>query len=369
MITEESTNSQEEGNNGVAPTTDNNGEGASGGENNAGGAGEGNPAGEQQAVNVAVEPDEESIRRFFASKGRAVEKLDDLFVEKEKIVEVNPYADVLEDVEAKSFLDFKKETGRGLSDYLKLQENINDIPVKDLAIAKAKAELGSNLSREDLITYIEEVTGVDIDGIDELTSLETAKVNKFVKDYKDNLLAEQEKYKTPIAKQTPAAEEIEMVTLENGEKISKKVYEDHQIKRQAYLEDIRVSVDSVAKTSLSMEIDNAGQKEVLTFDYEYDADDKKGMISLTADLDQTVTNLFRTEKGFDHQAFAEAVWRLDPKNWEKQVAAIAQKARAAGIEEVTKVGNNVNLEQNLLPNGGVSKPGVKIVPVKELLNR
>lgn len=316
-------------------------------------------------VPVTPELNDDLVAGYLKSKGRQFEKLEDLFIE--KVVEVNPYKDVLEDVEAKSFLDFKKDTGRGLSDYLKLQENINDISPADLAIAKAKQELGSGLSREDLVTYIEEQTGVDIDGIDELSAFELAKVNKFTKDYKENLLAEQEKYKTPIAKEKPNTEEVETIEID-GQKFNKKLYEEHLILHQEYQKDMKVAVDSVAKTSLSIEIDNAGTKETLTFDYEYDAEDKKNMISLSADIDKTVAGLFRTEKGFNHEGFAEALLRLDPKNWEKQVAAIAHKVRAQTIEEITKVGNNVNFETNLL-NGKTGKEGVKIVPIKELFNR
>lgn len=331
-----------------------------------------NKSGEGEAAKpaeiVAPELNDELVSNYLKTRsgGKEFSSIDDLFVE--KTVEVNPYKDILEDVEAKSFLDFKKETGRGLQDYLKLQENLDDISPIDLAIAKAKAELGSGLSREDLVEYIQEQTNVDVDGIDELTSLELAKINKFNKDYKATLLAEQEKYKTPLANTKPAGEGSETITLENGTKVNKKVYEDHLIQHQAYQKDIKVAVDSVAKTSLSVEIENAGQKEVLTFDYEYDAEDKKEMIALSADLDQTVAKLFRSEKGFNHAGFAEALYRLDPKNWEKQVSAIAHKVRAQTIEEITKVGNNVNFQQDPLQTGNNVKPGVKVVSVNELFN-
>lgn len=328
--------------------------------------------GEGEAAKTAVvttELNDELVSNYLKTRsgGKEFKSIDDLFVE--KAVEVNPYKDILEDVEAKSFLDFKKETGRGLQDYLKLQENINDIPVNSLAIAKAEHELGSGLSREDLVEYIQEKTGVDIDGLDELTELEKRKVELFVKDYRDTRLSEQEKYKTPLAKEKTAGDGIETITLENGITVNKKVYEDHLIQHQAYQKDIKVAVDSVAKTSLSVEIENAGQKEILTFDYEYDAEDKNQMIALSADLDQTVAKLFRSEKGFNHAGLAEGLLRLDPKNWEKQVSAIAHKVRAQTIEELTKVGNNVNFQQDPLQVTNNVKPGVTIVPVNQLFNR
>jgi hypothetical protein len=297
-------------------------------------------------VIVPVDPTEDQVVKYLKDKGGKFEKIEDLFQEKQAVE--NPYSSILEDPEVKSFLDFKKETGRGFADYQKLQENINDIPVKDLAIAKAKQELG-DLSREDLITYIEDETGVDIDGLDDLTDFELAKIKKFTKDYKANLLADQEKYKTPLAKEKPDTEGVEMITLADGQKVEKTVYEDHLKQHQAYQKDIKDSVDSVAKTSLSVEFDNAGKKETLTFDYEHDADDKKGMISLAADLDQTVGSLFRTEKGFNHADFAKAVWRLDPKNWEKEVSTIVNKAIADTTLRLQKNENNIDFSTGRIP--------------------
>jgi hypothetical protein len=329
-----------------------------------------NAAAAQQADVTPVQPElnDELVSTYLKTRsGKDFGSIDDLFVE--KTIEVNPYKDLLEDSEAKSFLDFKKDTGRGLQDYLKLQENINDISPKDLAIAKVENELGAGLTREDLVEYIQEKINVDIDSLDDLSELEIRKLNLFTKDYKEKLLAEQEKYKTPLAKEKTAGEGIETITLENGMTVDKKVYEDHLIQHQAYQKEIKVAVDSVAKTSLNVEIENAGQKEVLTFDYEYDADDKREMISLSADIDQTIANLFRTEKGFDYPAFAQALLRLDPKSWEKQAAAIAHKARAQAIEELSKVGNNVNLQQDTLQSGNNGKPGVIVVPVSQLFNQ
>jgi len=295
---------------------------------------------------IEVEPSEAQIIKFLNDKGGKFEKLEDVL--KENQAPENPYSSIIEDPEVKSFLDFKKDTGRGLADYIKTQENIDDVPLKDLAIAKAKLELG-NLSIEDLTAYIEEETGVDLDSSDDLTDLEVAKIKKFTKDYKANFLAEQEKYKTPLAKEENNTQGIEMITLENGEKVDKKIYEEHQKAHQSYIQDMKVAVDSVAKTSLSVEFDNAGKKEVLTFDYEHDADDKKGMVSLSADLDETVKNLFRTEKGFNHADFAKAVWRLDPKNWGKEVSAIVNKAIADTTLKLQQNENNIDFNRSRIP--------------------
>lgn len=371
MSTEGTETGQEEGNNGgtQAPVITN--EGGAPNEGNPAGSGEGTPAPEKAPVIIPdAEPDEESIKKFFASKGRTVEKLDDLFIE--KIKEVNPYADVND--ELKQILAFSKETGRGVSDYFKLQENIDEKPLVEVAIAKAKAEAGGDFSKEDLTAYLEDHLGVDLSG--DLTPAETVKLTKYVKDFKENFKAEQEKFKTPLPKatETTPASQLEMVTLENGNKVEKIIFDhyqnlekEHTINHQAFLNDIKVAVDSVAGTSLQIEFDNNGTKEVLTYGYDFDDNDKQSMLALSQDVDQTVAKIFRTDKGFDHQSFAKALWRLDPKNWEKEVAAIVNKARAEAITELTKEDNNVNLNTTGMP-AREGKAGVTIVPVNQLFN-
>jgi len=192
-------------------------------------------------------------------------------------------------------------------------------------------------------------------------------LTKYVKDYKEEFKAEQEKFKTPLPKTTEAApaQGEEMITLENGEQVKKSVYEEHAKQRQIYLNDIKEAVNSVAASSIKIEFDNNGVKEELSYGYEYDAADKQDMLSKAEDLDTTVTKLFRTEKGFNHPDFIESTWFLDKVNREKWAAALVNKARAEAITELTKAGNNVNLSGSPMP-APAGKPGVKVVPVNEL---
>jgi len=292
---------------------------------------------------VALNDDQ--VRSYFKAKGREVENLDELFTEKVK--EVNPYEGI--NPELKAILDYNKETGRGLSDYQKLQQNIDEIPVLDLAVAKAKEETGMDLSAEDAQAYIEDVLGIDLSDIDDLSSVDKIKLNKFVKEYKAELKIAQEKYKAPLAADNVSGKE--MITLADGQQVEKTIFDEHQRTRQAYIEEMKVAVDSVAKTSLSMEFDNNGKKEVSTYDYEHDKDDKKNMLALSEDVDQTVAKLFRTEKGFNHEGFAKAVWRLDPKNWEKEVSAIVNKAVAENTERLLQNENNIDYSRNQIATG------------------
>lgn len=301
---------------------------------------------QQQSTETATEFEinDEHVRSYFKSKGREVENIDDLFVEKTK--EVNPYEGL--SPELKAIFDYNKETGRGLQDYQKLQQNIDAIPVLDLAFAKAKEDTGMDLSEDDLKAYIEDELNIDLSDLSDLSSVDNIKLNKFVKEYKAGLKTAQEKYKT--ADTTNAANAKEMVTLADGQQVEKTIFDQHQRSHQAYIEEMKVAVDSVAKTSLNMEFDNNGKKEVFTYEYEHDKEDKKTMFALSQDVDQTVSKLFRTEKGFDHQGLAKGIWRMDPKNWEKEVSAIVNKAVAENTERLLQNENNIDYSRNRIAN-------------------
>jgi hypothetical protein len=302
----------------------------------------------QSSQEQSQDIDEDKVRVYFKTKyGKDVTSFEELF--QEKAPATNPYENI--SPELKKALEYNLETGRGLSDYQQLQRNIDDIPVLDLAIAKTKESIGMEASDQDIIEIIEEDLGIDLSGTEELSTKDKLKLNKYVKEYKEKLVASQEKFKTPLEKEKPA-DEVEMITLDNGQKVEKPVFEQHQKERQIYLEDMKVAVDSVAKTSLSIEFDNNGTKENYAFDYEFDQADKKSMLELTEDIDKTAANLFRTEKGLDHQAFAKSIWRLDPKNWEKEVAAIVNKAIADNTERLQKSENNINFSRNRISNEG-----------------
>lgn len=192
--------------------------------------------------------------------------------------------------------------------------------------------------------------GIDLSDLNDLSSVDKIKLNKFVKEYKAELKVAQEKYKAPLATENVSGKE--MVTLADGQQIEKTIFEEHQRAHQTYIEEMKVAVDSVAKTSLSMEFDNNGKKEVSTYDYEHDKEDKKNMLTLSEDVDQTVAKLFRTEKGFDHQGLAKGIWRLDPKNWEKEVSAIVNKAVAENTERLLQNENNIDYSRNRIAKNG-----------------
>lgn len=301
------------------------------------------PTEEAKTENVIAEISEDQVKKYFADKGRVIEKVDDLFQEKTK--EVNPYENISEDL--KGVLKYHQETGRGLNDYLKLQENIDAIPVEKLAIQFAKHETGMDLSNEDAIAYIESELGIDLSDLEDLTATDKIKLNKYVKNYRAELKADQEKYKLPEQKEVITNNQnVEMVTLQDGQQIAKSVYDKHLAERESYIENLKNSVNSVAKTSLNYKFDDNGKEEIRKVEYEPSKEDEAEAVSLATDVDKTVAELFRSDKGFDFAGFKKAMWRIKPANWEKEVTAIVNKALADHTERLAKEQNNVNFDTN-----------------------
>lgn len=294
-------------------------------------------------------------------KGLEVQSIDDLFVKPEPIEVVkNPYEKI--DPSVKSFLDFHAETQRPYEDYLALQQDISTIPDIELARERVRQDTGQNLTDEEIDRYLEKKLNVDLSDITELDVADKIELAAFAKATREAKIEQQKKYKQPIEPKKPeaeknAAQEADMVTLENGEKMPKATYDKLVEARQSYVKGITESVDSIAKTVFSVEIDENGVKKQIAFDYDYSATDKQNMLSNADDLEQTISKLFKSEAGMNHAELVESMFWIDKKNRESAISALLQKARAEGAAEVLKNKHNTNF-------GNISGiPGVKKNPV------
>lgn len=294
---------------------------------------------------VPTEPTEEQIKKFFEAKGRKVEKIDDLF--QPEVKEINPYEKISDDF--KKALDYHKETGRGLNDFLRLQEDIDAIPLNRMAINFAKKETGMDLSDEDAIAYIESELGIDLSDMEELTATDKIKLNKYVKDYRAELKSDQEKFRLPKEQeqtQNQQVNNVEMVTLEDGSQIAKSVYDKHLEDRKIYTENLKAEANSVAPITFEHKFDNNGVEEIIKFEYTPDKDDEQKSIENAADFDQTIKRLFVTEKGFDYAGFKLAGFLAEKGNLGKVINAFVNKAVAYHTERLMKEQNNVNFGTN-----------------------
>lgn len=152
-----------------------------------------NPDEDEQTVidPVDIEIDEDKVKSFFEKKyGKQVSNFEDLFQEP-KVIE--PELD--EDVAA--FQKYKKETGRGLDDFMKLNKDYSAMD-PDQVLLEWYANENPELTRDELIEEIQDKFGYD-DYADEseISKKERAKKKELAKATKE-LNALKEQYKVPL---------------------------------------------------------------------------------------------------------------------------------------------------------------------------
>lgn len=293
---------------------------------------------EQKQEVVSQELTPEQIVAYFKKNGRDVANVDDLF----QVKEVNKYEGLI-DEEDDAYFKYKKETGRTRKDFDYLKEDFTKVSALELARERVRQDTGLKLTNEKADAYLEKKLGIDLSEA-ELDSNDDIELNAYSKQYRDKLIEEQEKYRTPLEKITQAkkANDVEMVQLEDGTKVLKADYDAFTEKRNTYLNNIEQAVNRVTASDFKVVIDDNGEKKELNFSYEYSKEDKHRMLSETQDVDLTINNRYQSKDGFNHQGLTESMWWGLKENQQKVISAAMQQARAQLLEEMVESDNNVN---------------------------
>ena len=297
-------------------------------------------------VSTIQELNDDRVLEYFNKKRKEGEpeytSLDALYKVQEKEVEkvVNPWEDVLDD-EDKAYLNYKKETGRDRKAFEFLSQDFSKVSPLELSRDKIRQDTGLQLTNAEADEYLERKLNVDLS--DELSTSDRIELNAFVKPYKDGLIQQQEKYRKPLETALKnKADAPEMVQLNNGQTMPKAEYEQLLENRRIYTESVKEAVNSVAAFDFKIAIDDNGEKRDLDISYELSKEDKHSMLSDALDVDATIKREFQTEKGFNHSELAQTLYRGQEKNFNKIMTAMAEKVRAATIEELTSQSNNEN---------------------------
>lgn len=179
---------------------------------------------------VDIEIDEEKVKSFFEKKyGKQVESFDDLFQEP-KVIE----QELDEDVAA--FQKYKKDTGRGLEDFIKLNKDYSEMD-PDQVLLEWYANENPELTREELAEEIQDKFGYDDYADDsEISKKERAKKKELAKATKElNSLKEQ--YKAPLESRgldVPEEEKSAWEEFRKAKETSVKQSEEQQQKAQYF---------------------------------------------------------------------------------------------------------------------------------------
>lgn len=304
----------------------------------------------------APEPqiDDDVILAYFRDKkGKELESLDDLFKTAEPPAPADPYEGMAEDVVA--FLKYHKDTGRGFNDYVELNKDINAMSPVDIAVDRAMSEIGGGVTREDAVAYLEKKLGVDMSSPEEMDKADLMELRVYGNPHREKLIEQQQKYRMPVSA-AQGRENQDLVRLDDGTVMQREEYENLRSQRELYLENIRKTADSITGSNFKVKVDNNGEEKVYELGYEYSTEDKHNMVSASADIRSTFSQLFESQKGFDYAGLEEAMWWANPNNRAKAINSIVHKALAERTQEFMEITNNTGVKTGKIPKPDGAKP-------------
>lgn len=301
-----------------------------------------------EEIEENIKPDgteitDESVLAYFNSKrdkDNQLKSLDEIYKVKEveKIVEkeVNPYTDVMSESD-KAYFKFKRDTGLGREEWDFVNQDVKSIPLLELAKKKVFDDTTLDLNEKDLKEYLQETLSIDFD---ELSISDKVKLNGFVKSTRANIIETQNKYKNTEKAKPVKTDDVEMVELDNGKKMPKSDYDKLVKDRNDYVKNIEEGVNSVTSSDFKLIVTENGEKREIDLGYEYSKEDKHSMLSDALDINNTISERYRTKDGFKYKELSMDLFRGKKENFEKILQSISQQVRAKTIEEMTASSNN-----------------------------
>ena len=301
----------------------------------------------QENITQSSELKEEDVLRYIKNTyDKDVSSVNDLFTEKEKPQELP------EDVSA--FLEYKKKTGRGFEDYVKLNRNFKDMDETQLLREYYQAT-EEDLDAEDIQYMMEDFaydSEVDEENVIKKKKLafkkEIGKARKFFEEQK-------EMYKEPLESSTAtfSKEQEEQLAAYNQYVKDAQTYEEEfKRKRNWFLE----KTDEVFDTEFKGFDFKVGEDKVLTFLPSKDVEEIKKVNSegnfFTEMYMDKDTGLIKDASGY-HRALSVA------RNPDRFARFFYEQGKADATEDVTKKIKNVNMTTRSAPQV-VKKDGMTI---------
>lgn len=287
--------------------------------------------------------DDEVLSHIKSKYNKEFTSMDDIFVE-HKVQEELP-----EDVAA--YFKYKKETGRDINDYVKLQRNFNDDNPDSLLREYLKAT-ETALDSDDIESMMDEYSyDDDIDDESDVKRIKVAK-KKIIAKAKDYFLEQQEKYKQPLESSSDA--------ISDGEKEEYEVYKQYLSKAATQQEESKRKSDWFTKKTDEVFNDEfkgfefkIGDDQVM-FNPGNTADIKKSQLSamnfVNKHLDEN--GLMKDANGY-HKALSAAM------NPDKFAQFFYEQGKASATEAGMRKIKNINMTTRNAPGSSV-KSGTQV---------
>ena len=291
--------------------------------------------------------DDQKVLSFIGKKfGKQLSSLDDLFVENKQ----EDREELPEDVSA--FLKFKKETNRGLDDFIKINRSVDSLGEDDI-IKEYLMSTQEGLDEEDISIMMEEYS-YDED-LDDESSVKKAKLakKKMVAQAKKYLNDQKEKYKIPIESKGSNLEDDE--DYKAYKQYKSKVGDDQKSveeKRRKFSE----ATDAVFSNEFKgFEFDIEGNK--FLFSPANASELKKSQ----SDISNFVSK-FLDENGYIKNAADYHKSLSIAMNPEKFAKFFYEQGASTATDSTLKKMKNVNMEERKAPQATI-KGGLQVKPV------
>ena len=301
---------------------------------------------------VETELSEEKVLKFLGNRyGREITSFDDLVTEKE----VTP--EMPEDVAA--YLKYKKETGRGIDDYVRLNRDFGSMNENSLLREYYKAT-EDGLDNDDINIMMEEFSyDEDLDDESEVKKKKLAK-KKILSKAKKYFEKQKEYYKQPLESSGGlTAEQEEELTAYRKYIESAKTHKEETERRQTWFTEKTDQLFNSEFKGFEFKLDDKN----VTFN-PGSADELKKIQSnpmnfISKYLDNT--GLLKDSVGY-HRALAVAM------NPEKFAKFFYEQGKSEATEDVMRKTKNVNMGERRTPEV-TSKGGMKIRAMSEPSSR
>lgn len=301
--------------------------------------------GEVQNNEAPVQLSDEEVLSFIKNRyNREINSVDELFSAREEATELP------EDVS--SYLKYKKETGRGIKDFIKLNEEIDESDPQSL-LAQYYAQTESDLDSEDIQFMIDERFSYDEDLDDEsdvkrkklAIKKELAKAKKFFEE-------EREKYRAPL-------ESSGMATSAEDQEASK-AYKEYMAQAQSVQEENQKRYEWFQQKTSEVFGDGfkgfefAVNDKTLVYSPAEAAELKKSQSDIMNFIGKFANEdgLIEDAKGY-HKALAVA---MNPERFAK---FFYEQGMSAAVDDVTRKSKNINMDIRQSPQN-ISKGGMNV---------
>ena len=287
-----------------------------------------------EVVESPAELKEEDVLSYIGKRyNKEISSFDELMSERETQEELP------EDVAA--YFKYKKDTGRGIKDYVELQKDFDEVNpdslLKDYLVATEKG-----LDQEDIETIMEEYFfDEDLDDEGDIKKIKLKK-KKAIAKAKDYFKGMQEKYKQPLESSGTSASNVSDTEMEGYKQYiaDAKSYEEETARKKEFYESKTLEVFTPEFKGFEF---NVGE-DTITFSPSGLDDLKKSALNpgswATKYLDDS--GLLKDSKGF-HRSVAIA------QNPDKFAKFFYEQGKANATEDVMRKTKNINMSERRSP--------------------